>query len=288
MKLFISNLVVIGAMFGTVLLVQGGRPVAAADDEQVAAQADHALNEALGKADKTAVGRLLDADFEWTDVEGKTRTKAETLQALPALAADTRDQVEIQTHNFGQVERFVGRQQSTRFAHLWVKRADGWRAFSFLDTPIPAAGYKNKPVPPDGKDCINPCKMLPYKPANAAQQNAVNAWLATKITEWHALADEWPKHVSEAMVVISPTMWYDKAGRHALLIEQQKAYGDGSGSPAVESMQMYDFGNAVIMRALHAPGPNGKRARALRMFVEENGAWKIALSDQTNIQQPAN
>ena len=271
-------------MFGSVLAAQGARPIAAADDEQVAAQADGALNEALGKGDKAAIGRLLDANFEWTDAEGKTRTKAETLQALPALATDTQDEMEIQTHDFGQVERFVGRHQNTRFVHLWVKRPAGWRAFVFLDTPIPAGGYKNKPVAPDGKDCVNPCKMLPYKPANAAQQGAVDAWLATKIDEWHAVADDWPKHVSDAMVVISPTMFFDKAGRLGLLAEQQKAYGDGSGSPAVESMEMYDFGNTVIMRALHAPGPNGKRARALRMFVNEDGVWKIALSDQTDSQ----
>jgi hypothetical protein len=284
MKFFISNLVVIGAVFGTVLLVQGSKPVSAAEDEQAAVQAEHALNAALAKADKAAAGQLLDAQFEWTDAQGKTRNKAETVENLAALASDTSGETEIQTHNFGQVERFVGRRQYTRIVHLWVQRPGGWRAFSFMDTPIPAAGYKNKPAPPDGKDCINPCKMLPYKPANAAQRNAMNAWLATKMTEWHALPDEWPKYVSEAMVVISPTMWYDKAGRHALLVEQQKAYGMGSGSPAVESMQMYDFGNTVILRALHAPGPSGKRARALRMFVEENGVWKIALSDQTNIQ----
>jgi len=286
MKPFITNLFAIGVMFGSVLAAQGARPVAAADDEQVAAQADHVLNEALGKADKTAVGRLLDANFEWTDAEGKTRTKAETLQALPALATDTQDEMEIQTHDFGQVERFVGRHQNTRFVHLWVKRADGWRAFVFLDTPIPAEGYKNRPTPPrpEDKECINPCKVLPYKPANAAQQGAEDAWLATKMDEWHAVADDWPKHVSETMVVVSPTMFLDKAGRLALLAKQKEVYGDGSHSPAVVSMHLYDFGNTVIMTALHAPGTNGKSSRALRMFVNEDGVWKIALSDQTDIQ----
>ena len=286
MKLFITNLFAVGVMFGAVLAAQEGRPVAAANDEQMAAQADGALNEALGKADKGAVGRLLDANFEWTDTEGKTRTKAETLQALPALAKDTQDETEIQTHDFGQVERVVGRHQDTRFVHLWVKRADGWRAFVFLDTPIPAEGYKNRPTPPrpEDKECINPCKVLPYKPANAAQQGAANAWLATKMDEWHAVADDWPKHVSETMVVISPTMFLDKAGRLALLAKQKEAYGDGSHSPAVVSMHLYDFGNTVIMTALHAPGTNGKRSRALRMFVNEDGVWKIALSDQTDIQ----
>ena len=79
-----------------------------------------------------------------------------------------------------------------------------------------------------------------------------------------------------------------KADRLALLKKQKEAYGDGSPSPAVESMKMYDIGNTVIMTALHAPGPTGKRAYAVRMFTDENGAgWKIVLSAQTDIQPPA-
>jgi len=273
MRRFVTYGLVIGVVCGAAFVALTGRSVAAADDEQMAAQADGALNEALDKADKTAVGRLLDANFEWTDAEGKTRTKAETLQALPALATDTQDEMEIQTHDFGQVERFVGRHQNTRFVHLWVKRADGWRAFVFLDTPIPAEGYKNRPTPPrpEDKECINPCKVLPFKPANAAQQGAVDAWLATKMDEWHAVADDWPKHVNDTSLAISPTMFMNKAERLALLVKQKEAYGDGSHSPAVVSMHMYDFGNAVIMTSLHAPGTNGKSSRAVRMFVNEDG-----------------
>ena len=289
MKKFATSALVVGLFFAGTSAGLMRRAAAAADDEQMAVQADRTLNEALGKANKTAVDRLLDANFEWTDADGKTRTKAETLQALPTLATDTQDETEIQTHNYGQVERFVGRYQNTRFSHLWVKRADGWRAFVFLDTPIPAEGYRNRPSPPqpEDKECINPCKVLPFKPANAAQQGAMDAWLATKMDEWHAVADDWPKHVNEASLAISPTMFMNKAERLALLVKQKEAYGDGSHSPAVVSMHMYDFGNAVIMTALHAPGTNGKSSRALRMFVKEDGVWKIALSDQTDIEQPA-
>jgi len=289
MKLFSANLFVIIVMFGVVLTVREGRTVAAADDEQMAAQVDQSLNAALGKADQAAVAKLLDANFEWTNTEGKTRTKAETLQALPALTADTQGETEIQAHNFGQVQRFVGKRQNTIFSHLWVKRADGWRAFVFLDTPIPTQGYKNRlsPPTPEDKECVNPCKVLPFKPANTAQQGAVNAWLATKMDEWHALAEDWPKHVNEASLAISPIMFMNKAERLALLVKQKETYGDGSHSPAVVSMHMYDFGDAVIMTSIHAPGANGKSARAVRLFVKEDGVWKIALSAQADIQQPA-
>ena len=141
-------------------------------------------------------------------------------------------------------------------------------------------------VAAQAKECINLCKVLPFKPANAAQQGAVDAWLATKMDGWHAVADDWPKHVSETRVVISPNTFMNKAGRLALLAKQKEAYGDGSPSAPVVSMHTYDFGNAVIMTSLHGPGANGKSARALRLFVNEDGVWKIALSDQTDIKQP--
>jgi len=285
MKFLITKLVVIGAMVGMAMFTRAGAPLPAADDEQAAVQAHQALNQALAKGDKTAAGQLLDAQFEWTDVQGKTRSKTETLENLAALASDLSGEANVETHNFGQVERFVGTRQNTRLVHLWVKRPEGWRAFAFLDVPIPAAGYKNPPTPPlaKGLDCINPCKELPFKPANAAQEGAMKAWLGTKIDEWHAIPDDWVKRVHEASLAISPTMYMNKTERLAMLVKQKETYGDGAPSPAVDTMQMYDFGNAVIMRSVHAPGPNGKRARAIRLFVNEGGVWKIAVSAQTNI-----
>lgn len=114
----------------------------------------------------------------------------------------------------------------------------------------------------------------------------MDAWLATKMDEWHAVVEDWPKHVSETMVVISPNSFMTKAERLALLAKQKEAYGDGSPSAPVVSMHMYDFGNTVIMTSLHGPNANGESARALRLFVKEDGVWKIALSDQTNIKEP--
>lgn len=260
---------------------------AAANSLTAPAAAESALNKALSSGNRKAVAQLLDPNFQWVDEYGKLRTKAQTLDDLSALAAVTKDErAGILAYNYGQVARFAGRNQKEWFVHVWVKRPQGWRAFSFLDTPIPADGYHLHPVPPRPKDktCINPCRVLPYKPTNAAVRGAVDAWLATKIDEWHAVVTDWPKHVSNTMVIISPTMRYDKAGRLGLLERQHKAYGTGRHSAAVISMKGYDFGNTVVLRFLHAaPNPGRPRARALRLFVNENGVWRIALSDQTNI-----
>jgi hypothetical protein len=45
-------------------------------------EVDHALVQAIGKADKKAVAGLLDANFTWTDTAGKTLTKAERVRIV--------------------------------------------------------------------------------------------------------------------------------------------------------------------------------------------------------------
>lgn len=276
------------AILLTALAALTSFPVAAADDEQAALQSDRAFADALRNSDKAAVGKLLDANFEWTNADGKTRSKAEAIENLSALATDNQGDADMQTHLFGDVERIVGSHHNALFVRIWVKRPAGWRILIDIDTPIPAKGFsQGQPSPPleAGKDCQNPCRMLPYKPANAAQQAAVDTWLKLKMDEWHAVPDDWTKYTSENLVIISMSQHMAKADRLALLKKQKEAYGDGSPSPAVESMKMYDIGNTVIMTALHAPGPTGKRAYAVRVFTDENGAgWKIVLSAQTDIQ----
>ncbi len=280
----LAIMVVSVAVFG----ILASRPTLAANDGETPTAADQALNEALSQGNRAGVSQLLDAQFQWIDSDGKLLTKSETLDALPALATVTKDEREILAHSYGEVARIAGRNQNTRFVHLWVKHPDGWQAFAFLDTPIPLDGYHQHPVPPRPQDqtCVNPCKVLPFHPANAAERGAMDSWLATKMDEWHAVVSDWPKHVSNSMYIVSNTMFYadGRPERLALLTAQQKAYGTGRHSPAVISMHAYDFGNAVIMTFLHAPNPKGERARAIRLFVKEDSVWKIALSAQTDIQ----
>ena len=80
-------------MLGVVLLcagiaagVVGGawvRPAAAADDDAAVAKADQAFAAAVGAGDKAALGKLLDAGFSWTEVDGKTLTRSAALAELP-------------------------------------------------------------------------------------------------------------------------------------------------------------------------------------------------------------
>jgi hypothetical protein len=277
MKRLIARALVMGILWAITLAALASRPVAAAspknEQEKAVAQADHSLTEALGNADKTAVAALLDENFEWTDVNGKARTKADALENLTALSKDTGGETGVMTYSYEQVGRVAGTHNNTHFVRLWVKRPAGWRAFIYLETPAPASPQKpSKPRPGDDV-CENPCKTMPYTPTTAAQQGAMDAWKGTKMAEWKALPDEWKNYVGESMVVISPSQYLDKAGRLALLVSQKDAYGTGSPSPAV-----------VIMTSHHAPNAAGIAAYAVRLFTNEEGNWKIVLSSQTDIK----
>ena len=65
MKCFLTNALVIGIVFAGMAGALPIRPVAAADskDDPSVLQADHALVAALGKADKAAAEKFLDAGF---------------------------------------------------------------------------------------------------------------------------------------------------------------------------------------------------------------------------------
>jgi hypothetical protein len=289
MKRSVTRALIMGILCAATIAGLTSRPVGAAadvkkDEEKAVLQADQSLAEALGKADETAVGALLDDNFEWTDVDGKIRTKAEALQNLTALAKDNEGETGVMTYSYGQVGRVAGTHYNAHFVRLWVKRPAGWRTFIYLEAPAPASPPQPAPPKAADKECENPCKSLPYKPTTAAQKAAIDAWQKTKVAEWQAIPDEWKSQAGESMVVISPSMYLDKAGRLALLIKQKEAYGTGSPSAPVVSMRMYDFGNAVIMTSHHGPNAAGKPAYAVRLFANEEGRWKIVLSSQTDIQ----
>jgi hypothetical protein len=260
MKRLITSLLAAGFVFGAWSAPQGGKVVATADEEQTILQADHALAEALGKADKTAAAALLDERFEWTDVEGKTRTQAEALENLAVLAMDKVGDTDVKTHYYGQLEIIFGFHRKARFAHIWVKRPAGWRAFVYLETPVPkqAATAAGSPVNSGALgDCENPCRTLPYQATTAADKAILAEWQKTKVDEWHPDADDWATHIADEFLIINNNSERNKVERVAIARKQQDAGVGVPGDPVV-SMSMSDFGNAVVMISHHVPYRGGK------------------------------
>ncbi len=291
MRGFIGRAMTAGLLVGAGLVGLACAPLALAEDAPTFRQADKSLSDALAAGDKKAAGALLDERFQWVEANGRIHTKAQVLDDLAQFAADNEGALDVRTVDLlGEVERVLGMHHNQRFAHLWVKNATGWQAFVFLNIPIPPerADYSAPPSPPTDadKNCDNPCKTLPYKPSNEAEEGAMATWFRLKNDEWHPNPEDWAAHSDENHETLTPRADIPRLQHVEELGEERKLYGEngGSGGSAVLSMRMFEFGNVVIMQAFQGRNPGAKPTSwNLRVFLNRGDGWKIALSAQTNI-----
>jgi len=268
---------------------------AAADDERLPIQADRALSGALEKADMAAAGQLLDAGFTWTNTEGKSQTKEETLGNLPAFVSANRGDADVQTHLYGQMATVLGSHHNARFVRVWVKRPAGWREFLELETPIreqvaASATQTLTGAPASQGDCENPCRTVPYKPITAMDKAILATWQGTKMEEWHpdsSYAAYNADHTADEFLGISSTLIHNKS---EVLETSQKQMKTGMGAPGdpVEFMEIVDFGaNAGLMIARNIPLRGGKPSYSVRVWVFRENRWQLALTQGTRIEGAA-
>src|ERR1700676_739095 len=100
--------------------------VAAADRDQLLG-ADGAFLEAVNKADKSALGKLLDPQFIWTDTDGRTETREQTLEDLPRLEVSDGNDAEVKNYTYGEIGVIEENQGRVHILRVWVKRGEGWR-----------------------------------------------------------------------------------------------------------------------------------------------------------------
>ncbi len=277
-----------GIACGSWLAAPATTPAADGQGEQAVLQADHALAEAIGKADKAAVSKLLDSDFTWTDAEGKTLNKAKTLEDLSALATDSQGEADVKTIHYSKLEIVSGTRHDARFVRIWVERPAGWRAFVDMDTPIPSerrggGGNVGNAGGNRGGECVNPCKTVPYTPKTPNEKAALAEWQVTKVDEWKANGDDWGNHVADEFEIINNGSERNKPERVAIALRQMKAGAGAPGAPIL-TMNMYDFGDTVMMITNHVPYQGGKPYHNVRVFVHRGDHWLISWSQQTTIQ----
>jgi hypothetical protein len=271
---------------GAVLMVCSGLSLGA--ETAAAFPSDKTLTVALEKGDAKAVGGLLDEDFQWIDVKGVVHTKAEALANLSTLAAADKGNdspSERVTRDYGEVQVSRGIHNNQRFAHVWVKRPAGWRAFVYADTALRGQGEGEfKPSAPRNADkCENPCNTVPVKPANAKQQAALSAWQRIKTDEWHANAEDWDAMTDVDHITISEGSALPKRPHVEHLVQQKAAFGGANPGTPIISMRLADFGNVVVLTDLegrNAAKPNGW---AMRLFIDRGQGYKICLSIHTTI-----
>ena len=277
-----TNARTIGFLFVGLMAVVSNNPVSAASDDQEVLQTDHDFVQAAAQADKATLAKLLDADFTWTDADGRSRERTQVLGSIPPPALGNEAGAEVSQRTYGQVSAVMSGRDKIHVLRIWVKRSAGWRLLVYHEV---ALGRQNSsPSGADVKDCENPCKTLPYKPRNEAEQAVVASWqaLETGVTNHDAAA--WSPHIAEEFTMLGSTNDHPltKADRIATL-NLQKQTGRGSAPAPLVSAQMFDFGDAIVMTCLHQPYV-GKPVHVSRLWIKRDGHWIMSISYQTTIQ----
>jgi hypothetical protein len=282
MNRFATSARTIGILFVGLLAVVSNKPLSAASDDQDVLQTDHDFVQAVAKADKAAVAKLLDTDFTWTDADGRSRARTQVLGSIPSPALGNEAGTEVNQRTYGQVSAVMSGRDKIHVLRIWVKRSAGWRLLVYHEVAL--GRQSSGPTGSDVKDCENPCKTLPYKPRNESEQAVVASWqaLETGVTNHDAAA--WSPHIADEFTMLGSSNDHPltKADRIATL-NLQKQTGHGSAPAPLVSAQMFDFGDAIVMTCLHQPY-TGKPVHVSRLWIKRDGHWIMSISYQTTIQ----
>ena len=278
MKVLCRNAVAAAALAAAMLFSAAG-PAAAADDPAVLA-ADRDFMLAAGKSDAAALGKLLDADFVWIDANGKTANRAQTLRGVPKRASSDAGGAEARRHDYGQVEVVETDSGKAHVLRVWVKRPAGWRALVYQE--VQSLEAPPKVTPSANQECQNPCKSVPYTPKTETQRAVIDAYRRLETSAMTHNAADWDAHTGEEFVAASSfgDRLLDKPTRMA---ELKRANMAGLAPTPLASAQLFEFGDAVVMRSRHVPD-NGKPLQVTRVWVKRDGKWVETASYQTAIQ----
>jgi hypothetical protein len=274
--------IALAVVFSALILATISKRSMAADMDKAVLQADRTFVEAVAKGDSSKLNGLLDKDFTWTDAEGKTLSGMDAVHALPKPALGDEMGVDVTERTYGDVGAVTASRDKTHVLRFWVKRPAGWRLIDYhevkqLEQPSTSAGS-------GVKECENPCKGVPYQPANDSERAIIASWQALETGVTGHDASAWAPHIAEEFVQVSSNSDHpiSKSGRIETL-DKQKQSGVGSAPAPLVSAKMFDFGDAVIMTGLHQPY-SGKPIHVSRLWIKRDGQWVMVISYQTTIQ----
>jgi hypothetical protein len=248
-------------------------------------QADRDWVSVLNGPDPSAAAAHLDAGFEWTNTDGRTRTRAESLTALPSLAGEFRDEMDRQTFHYGHVHVITSSRPGARMMRVWALRPEGWRLFAAISTalatgttPFAAAGA------PAAADCDNPCRTVPFEPVTETTKEIARVFQQLKMDEWHPNPDNWAPYVLDDVYYVTATAQLSEADRVEHLRKLKESGAPSVPGDPVVSMRIHDFGDSAVMVARHTPFRGGKPYYSLRVWAYAEGRWQLANTQQTIIQ----
>jgi hypothetical protein len=267
------------------LLLSGSASWHAAAGDAAILRLDGQFVKAVTGSASAALGKLVDAEFTWTDSQGNTLTRDQFLHSIPKPPLGDEAGVDVTESTYGEVAAVSASRDKVHVLRLWVHRPSGWRllvahAVRQLDEPSKSSGS-------GVNTCENPCMGVPFQPANEAEHAIIASWqaLETGVTGHDSAA--WAPHIADEFVQISSNSDHpiSKKDRMATL-DKQKISGVGSAPSPLVSAKMFDFGDAVIMTCLHQPY-TGKPVHVTRLWIKRDGQWVMVISYQTTIQSGA-
>jgi hypothetical protein len=238
---------------------------------------------AVARGDRDALAKLLEANFEFTNAEGATRTKRDIVQILDDLRR-VGPETEVTPYSYDNIVVISGVHRNAHFMRVWAKRGDGWHAVAFIDTPIsrgtaPFSVASQKSL----GDCENPCRTMPYKPITAADRTVAALFQRLKADEWHPNPEDWAPYVLDGVPYVTSNASLTKEERVAHLTDMKRTGATAVPGDPVRSMRILDFENAAVMITLHVPYLGGKPYRSIRVWLFRSGRWQLANSQQTTI-----
>lgn len=241
--------------------------------------ADRALVQAIAKADTSAALNLLDEEASWIDAQGRTFTKSQMAQAVPAPAMADEGGAEVRRFDYGRVGVVQIDRGTLHLLRVWVQRPAGWRLLVYQEVRSLAA--PPTVTPGTGKECVNPCRVVPYEPKSPNEQGVIASYKALETAAHAADADNFTKYAADEFLVVSSNSdrTIDKQARLSGL--RQGAYG-GVSPTEIVSARLFDFDTAVVMRSQHRPD-RGAPLQITRVWINRTGTWASTLSYQTSI-----
>jgi hypothetical protein len=263
------------------VMLSATRPVSASGDEQAVLQADKAFLQAIGKADKNAVERLLDPDFTWIDSSGKSQSRAQVLLNFPAPA---NPDVNPEVRTYGRSAVVRANRGRVQVMLVWVKRPAGWQAVLYQEVTL---AVKSEPASTGGsgsEECENPCKSIPYRPETQSEKEAIISWQGVMKAMANNDNDAYVPLIADEFTATDThhDRPLNKADRIAQ-ISKQKQTGDKPVPSALISARMFDFGETVMMIA-REQRPAAKPYFNTRMWVNRDARWQMLFSFNTRIE----
>ena len=249
------------------------------------------LREEARNKSQDAIAKHFDAELVAIDRAGRVLSRDE---AVAVLQAGSDKEGTTKLIDYGPVVLSVERgvevsEGELVVAQVWVRRDDKWGLLIHHENVIAAPGSPSTHPPlveraPDAPppDCPNPLDFVPYDARSEAEKGIIHSFQSLEKDVVSNEADKWVYWVADEFEVFRTKQHPTTKAQRADALRRQKKVNAEIFVAAVEAMRLWVFGDVAVMRADHLmPGNRRPPYRATRIWVNRDGRWQMAISQQT-------